>query len=89
MVQKRSTKYDYIITAAFAYGPFRAKAIAEAYRKKVSAISGVTASPVTKVRNGYKFGAKFRIGCKAADKARAYKSIKSNAPVARVTVAKV
>lgn len=89
MVQKGSTKFDYIITAAFSYGPFRTKAIAEAYKKKVSAISGVTASPVSKVGNGFKFGAKFRIGCKAADKARAYKSIKSNAPAAKVTVAKV
>lgn len=92
---KRTTKrsnpdvIDYIITATYTMGPYQTKTEATEFRKKASAVRGSEVSNITKTRQGYKFIAKLRVGCSAANKAKALRDIKKSGPGARVTVAKV
>ncbi|HOW15055.1 hypothetical protein [Methanosarcina sp.] len=88
--QRKSQKVsvDYIITASFAYGPFKSKRAAIAYKRKVSGVKGAATSAISKVAGGYKFNARLRIGCKTGDKAKALNAVKTGAPNARVSISK-
>lgn len=85
---KKNSRFDYVITANFSYGPFKTKKTAIVYKNKIAAVNGVLTSAINKVGAGYKFSAKLRIGCREQDKIRALKAVKSGAPNARVTISK-
>lgn len=85
---KQNISIDYIITASFAYGPFKTKREATLHRAKVSKTGSATISPIKKLVAGYKFTASLRVGCTAADKDKTYKLVKSSAPTAKLSIKK-
>lgn len=89
MANKQNTAIDYIITASFDYGPFKTKREATLHRAKVSKIGSATTSPIKKLVAGYKFTASLRAGCKAADRDKMYKLVKSSAPTAKLSIKRV